>query len=150
MRPKRALFLCASVLSLLTRPGSGRANLDVNFGDTVVRYFQALERRDYTGALALTHGAAQVSTDRMLSKLAREASAHRAKIELKVRGLRVIEHPKSASSDAVPVDVFFKIDVVGRRGWFSRVARKLSGSARFFISRSEERIVAIEDHGLMR
>jgi hypothetical protein len=111
---------------------------------TVCHYFEALNRNDFGRALSLTAGAAQTRTQQMLGKLKHEADAADAEVELHVRRLAVAERP--AAQGGVPVDVVFDIDVVGKRWFFSRVARRLAGTARFLVEpppSSAPRIVAI-------
>jgi hypothetical protein len=69
-----------------------------------------------------------------------------AKVELKVRRLRVAEREQQLEAGLpVPVDVDFDIDVVGKKWLFSKVARKLAGTAHFYVaSLDRPRIVAIE------
>jgi hypothetical protein len=111
---------------------------------TVCHYFEALNRNDFGSALSLTAGAAEARTQQMLGKLKHEADKADARVELHVRKLAVAE--RAPTHGAVPVDVVFDIDVVGKRWFFSRVARKLAGTARFLVEpapTSAPRIVAI-------
>jgi hypothetical protein len=112
---------------------------------TAVRdYFQALGRQDFSRALALTDGAAQTRTSRMVETLKSEAAAHHARVEVSVTHLDV-RSPGAPEARGVPVPVVFHIDVVGKKWCFSKVARTLDGEARFFIDPSRpDRIVAIE------
>jgi hypothetical protein len=105
-------------------------------------YFAALGRNDFQGALSLTLGAAQERTARMVGTLRQQAAAHRARVELRVKSVEVSPSTAREAGGAVPVDVKFDIDIVGRKWWFSRVARKLAGHAQFYVD--DQRIVAIE------
>ena len=112
---------------------------------TAVRdYFQALGRQDFSRAIALTDGAAQTRTSRMVETLKSEAAAHHARVEVSVTHLDV-RSPGAPEARGVPVPVLFHIDVVGKKWCFSKVARTLDGEARFYIDPSRpDRIVAIE------
>jgi len=112
--------------------------------DAVRCYFQALDRQDFSGAIALTDGAAQASTSRMVDTLKSEAAAHHARVEVKVKNVDV-RSPGAPDARGVPVSVAFHIDVVGHKFCFSKVARKLDGEARFYVDPARpDRIVAIE------
>lgn len=107
-------------------------------------YFSALARQDFSGAIALTDGAAQKRTCNMVDKLKSEAAAHNARVEVKVTTLEV-QAPGEPDARGVPVPVAFHIDVVGHKWSFSKVARKLDGEARFYVDPARpDRIVAIE------
>ena len=107
-------------------------------------YFRALARQDFSGAIALTDGAAQTRTSHMVDKLKSEAAAHNARVEVKVTTLEV-RAPGQPDERGVPVPVAFHIDVVGHKWCFSKVARKLDGEARFYVDPARpDRIVAIE------
>ncbi|MGZ3442594.1 MAG: hypothetical protein ACXVDD_23900 [Polyangia bacterium] len=107
-------------------------------------YFAALGRQDFGGALALTYGAAQASTSRMVDTLKSEAAAHHARVDVKVTRLDV-RAPGAPDERGLPVPVAFHIDVVGHKWCFSKVARTLDGEARFYFDPARpERIVAIE------
>ena len=107
-------------------------------------YFRALNRQDFGGALALTAGAAQSRTSRMVDTLKSEAAAHHARVEVKVTTLDV-RAPGTPDARGVPVPVAFHIDVVGHRWCFSKIARTLDGEARFYVDPARpDRIVAIE------
>ena len=107
-------------------------------------YFRALARQDFSGAIALTDGAAQKRTCNMVDKLKSEAAAHNARVEVKVTTLDV-QAPGAPDERGVPVPVAFHIDVVGHKWCFSKVARKLDGQARFYVDPARpDRIVAIE------
>lgn len=110
---------------------------------TVVRgWFSALERQDFPGALKLTRGAAQARTAKMLGALARGAAEHHASVEVKVQKLEIAT-PPAALGGTVPVIASFDIEVVGRRWLFHKLARKLTGVARFRVA-ADQRIVAID------
>src|SRR3954470_10792840 len=100
--------------------------------DAVRGYFQALDRQDFGKAIALTDGSAQARTSHMVNKLKSEAAAHNAKVEVRVKQLDV-RSPGSPEARGVPVAVAFRIDVVGKKYCFSKVARQLDGEARFFV-----------------
>jgi hypothetical protein len=107
-------------------------------------YFRALDHQDFGGALALTDGAAQARTSRMVDTLKSEAAAHHAKVEVKVTKVDV-QSPGAPDARGLPVPVAFHIDVVGHKWCFSKVARTLDGEARFYFDPARpDRIVAIE------
>jgi hypothetical protein len=135
----RWLLVLAAVMSVSLAPHSARA---VGPSATVRCYFDALGRNDFGRALALTGGAAETRTAQLLGSLERQAAAANASVELKVRRLAVSERPP-APSGAVPVDVSFNIDVIGKKWLFSRVARRLAGQAQFVVAPTDQRIVAI-------
>jgi hypothetical protein len=113
--------------------------------DTVRSFFRALERHDYALARALTVGAAEARLRWWLDNLESEAQANHAELRLHVRSLDISSQSAGDGGDPVPVDVNYSIDVVGRRGWFQRVARRLSGQLRFLVSSAEPtRIESIE------
>jgi hypothetical protein len=103
-------------------------------------YFEALRRGDFPRALALTDGAAQARTARMVARLRDEAAAKHATVELRLRQLQLALIP--ADGGSAPVDVQFAIDVVGHKWIFSRVARRLQGHAQFLVE--DERITQID------
>ena len=140
----RSLALYAAVALLLLVPTVGRAQSPPTATPlAIVRgYFEALGRNDFGHALSLTAGAAQARTLRMFQTLKQQAAEHSASVELKVRALRIAQRPSAGTT--VPVDVTFDIDVVGHKWMFSRVARKIAGSAQFLVEPSAQRgIVAI-------
>jgi hypothetical protein len=107
-------------------------------------YFAALGRQDFGSALALTDGAAQARTSRMVDTLKNEAAAHHARVDVKVTKLDV-RAPGTPDAHGLPVPVAFHIDVVGHKWCFSKVARALDGEARFYFDPERpQRIVAIE------
>lgn len=113
--------------------------------DAVRAYFQALDRQDFSRALAYTDGAAKGRTSRMVEQLKSEAAQHNARVEVKVKRLDVRSPGVAEPGRGVPVPVAFRIDVVGHKFCFSKVARKLDGEARFYLDPSNpDRIVAIE------
>jgi hypothetical protein len=113
--------------------------------DAVKGYFQALDRQDFSRALAYTDGAAKGRTSRMVETLKSEAAQHNARVEVKVKRLDVRSPGAPEPGRGVPVPVAFHIDVVGHKFCFSKVARKLDGEARFYIDPARpDRIVAIE------
>lgn len=113
-------------------------------GTSVRGYFAALDRQDFTSALALTDQQALASTSHMVDDLRRQAAKNHARVEVKVRKLAVAAPvPGDARGLAVPVQ--FHIDVVGHKWCFHKVARVLEGNARFIIDPQDRgRIVAIE------
>jgi hypothetical protein len=111
---------------------------------TVRNFFGALEQRDFGGALAFTGGDAQCTVARLLEKIRHEAARKHAKVELKVRNLQVVEHPATAGQ--VPVEVTYQVDVIGKKWIFRRVARRLSGTAHFYVDEKTPRIVTIVGH----
>jgi hypothetical protein len=107
------LFSCAELRAAPARPAGALAPASAC---AVVRgYFEAIGRKDYGHALALTTGAAQTRTAELLGELARAAREHGAEIELKVRSLQLLPE---------------------RRWFFSRVARQLDGRAQFYVEAS--------------
>src|SRR5437016_3647841 len=140
MRSLVSLALVASLFALAARSdASAPRSASVA---TVCGYFEALNRNDFGRALALTVGDAETRTRQILGNIQRQANAADAEIELHVRKLAVAERAPAAG--AVPVDVVFDIDVVGKKWLFSKVARKLAGKAQFVVApASQPRIVAI-------
>ena len=124
----------------------GPAHAESSSSATVKRYFDALGKNDFKRALALTAGAAQERTARMVGTLQKQAHDHDAGVTLRVRALLVTERPAAAlAAGPIPVDVTFDIDVVGHKWIFSKVARKLAGKAQFFLAPDDDQhIVAIE------
>ena len=112
--------------------------------EAVRGYFAALARQDFSGAIALTDGSAQTRTSQMVSTVKNEAGAHNARVEVKVKKVDV-RAPGTPDKRGVPIPVAFRIDVVGHKWCFSKVARKLDGEARFYVDpQRPDRIVAIE------
>jgi hypothetical protein len=109
---------------------------------TVRGFFAALEQHDFGGALARTDGAAARVIGELLAAIDREARSRNAQVSLRVRSLRVQERA-AVTSGPVPVDVTYDIDIIGRRWIFSRVARRLSGSASFLVDARRPCIVAV-------
>jgi hypothetical protein len=104
----------------------------------VVRgWFAALQRKDFGRALELTTGGALERTAHMVGTLEQQARAHHAEVELRVKRLDVAEAPSGC------VQVAFDIDVIGKKWMFRRVAKTLSGIARFHVD-DYDRIVAID------
>ena len=99
-------------------------------------YFRALDRQDFSAALALTDGAAQTRTSQMVDTLKCEAAAHNARVEVRVTTLDVRTRGEP-DERGVPVPVAFHIDVVGHKWCFSKVARKLAGVARFYVDTAQ-------------
>ena len=111
---------------------------------TVRGYFAALDRQDFTTAIAMTNGTAQSSTSQMVDDLKRQAAKNHARVEVKVKRLDV-SAAMQPEARGVPVPVAFHIDVVGHKFCFHKVARQLDGQARFFVDPAGSgRIVAIE------
>lgn len=134
-----ALAAVAAPLAAAAEPAPSAAVRD---------YFSALGRQDFSKALALTDGAAQARTARMVHTLESEAAAHHARVEVAVTRLDV-RAPGAPEARGVPVPVSFHIDVVGHKWCFHKVARTLDGEARFYVDPSRAnadggRIVAIE------
>lgn len=127
-------------LALATAPLTAHADAC----STVRGYFAALDRQDFTTAIAMTNGTAQSSTSQMVEDLKRQAAKNHARVEVKVKRLDV-SVAQQAEARGVPVPVSFHIDVVGHKFCFHKVARQLDGQARFFVDPSGSgRIVAIE------
>ncbi|HZS40035.1 MAG TPA: hypothetical protein VFF06_24550 [Polyangia bacterium] len=130
-----ALLIAASLLlPAFARAGSPSV--------TVRGFFDALERKDFGRALALTGGDASLRITRLLGHIDAEAAQHHAQVEFKVRSLSV-EERAPADSGEILVDVSYDIDVIGKKWIFRKVARKLTGTAQFFVDASAPRIVAI-------
>jgi hypothetical protein len=138
----RSTILSLAALSLcLLAP---RAHAESRPIRAVRHFFQALDRQDFGGALALTDGAAQADTSRMVSALQTEAARAHAHVEVKVTRL-AFEPPRAPEARGVPVPVRFHIDVIGKKWMFQRVARTLDGDARFYVDPARlDRIIAIE------
>jgi hypothetical protein len=136
MRMKLAALVALALLPSVSRATSAP--------DTVRGYFAALEQRDFRRALDLTAGTALERTNHMIDRLASEAAAWHAQVEVKVRSLHV-EPAGAVGEQPVPVDVSFDIDVIGRKWMFRRLARRLTGTARFLVDEAaaQPRIVAI-------
>jgi len=141
MRSLALLFVVAAASPLALAQG------ETSPCDAVRGYFQALERQDFGRALALTDGSAQSQTSQMVAELKSEAKAHNARVEVRVKQLDVRPAGALQPGRGVPVPVAFRIDVVGKKWCFSKVARTLGGEARFWIDPERpDRIVAIEGH----
>jgi hypothetical protein len=108
-------------------------------------YFEALNHQDFRRALSMTHGAAQRRTSHMVTTLQRDAAAHDARVEVKVKELAVRAPGSAQPGRGVPVPVEFHIDVIGHKWLFHRVARRLEGEARFWVDPAQpDRILAID------
>ena len=137
-------FFAPVVLAVATLAAPLAASAESQPTDAVRGYFQALDRQDFSRAIAFTDGDAQARTTRMVDTLKSEAAAHNARVEVKVKSVDV-RTPGAPDARGVPVSVAFKIDVVGHKYCFSKVARKLDGEARFYVDPARpDRIVAIE------
>lgn len=136
MRLAAALLLVAFTMLALPARASGAP------ASTVRSFFAALERRDFGGALQLTEGAASSVIGNMLDMLRNEAARQHVNVELRVRSLRVTERGGDGNG-ATPVDVAYDIDVIGKKWIFQKVARRLSGTASFYVDDHAPRIVAI-------
>jgi hypothetical protein len=132
-----------SLLAFIGAASPGHAHANVT--DPVRGFFQALDRQDFSRALALTDGAALSRTWNMVAQLRSEAAAHHARVEVKVKQLDVRAPGAAEPGRGVPVPVAFHIDVVGHKWLCHRVARQLEGEARFWVDPDRaDRIVAIE------
>jgi hypothetical protein len=109
--------------------------------ETVRGFFDALEQKDFPRALAFTDGDAAMRIADLLGHIDAEAARHHAQIELKVRSLRLREGV--LDDGVVPVQVRYEIDVIGRKWFFRKLARKLVGTAEFLVDGSAPRITAI-------
>jgi hypothetical protein len=139
-----APLLVAAIAVVLVATPFTAVHAEAGPSAAVRGYFRALDRQDFVGALALTDGAAQSRTSRMVNQLKSEAAAHKARVEVKVTQLDV-RSPGQPDARGVPVPVAFHIDVVGHKWCFSKVARKLDGEARFYVDPTNAgRITAIE------
>jgi hypothetical protein len=153
---KLAALLVASslVLSALARattaatlPSSGARSTVAGVAagpspsETVRGFFDALEQKDFPRALAFTDGEAAMRIADLLGHIDAEAARHHAQIELKVRSLRLREGV--LDDGVVPVQVRYEIDVIGRKWFFRKLARKLVGTAEFLVDGSAPRITAI-------
>jgi len=142
MRFIAPLLLAATIATPLS--GAHADAAEASATAAVRGYFSALARQDFSRAIALTDGAAQQCTSRMVSKLKSEAAAHNARVEVKVTKVDV-SRPGAPEARGAPVPVAFHIDVVGKKWCFSKVARQLDGVARFWVDPSRpDRIVAID------
>jgi hypothetical protein len=110
---------------------------------TVRGYFAALEHKDFRGALSMTSGPALDRTRGLIGTLASEAARHHAEVELKVQKLTLAA--RAPDDGGVTVDVHFDIDVIGKKWFFRRVARKLSGDAQFVVDAHPSRPPHIVD-----
>jgi hypothetical protein len=127
-----ALALIAPALAMSTAASAQEPT-------AVVRgYFAALEKKDFGKAMSLTQGAAQQRTADMVGELQQQAAQHNAQVELKVQKLDV----KPSADDHVTVD--FAIDVIGKKWFIRKVAKKLSGKAQFKMDRGGDQIVSID------
>lgn len=108
---------------------------------TVRGFFDALEHKDFPRALALTDGEAAMRIADLLGRIEGEAERAHAQIELKVRRLRIAE--RAPDDGVVPVEVSYEIDVIGKKWFFRKLARKLVGTAEFRVDGSAPRITAI-------
>jgi hypothetical protein len=133
---KLAALLIASSLFL---PAFARAG---NPSVTVRSFFDALEHKDFDRALAFTGGDAALRITRLFQHIDAEAQAHHAQVEVKVRSLSIAERAPDDSGE-IPVEVSYDIDVIGKKWIFRKLARKLTGTAQFYVDASEPRIVAI-------
>jgi hypothetical protein len=141
----RSSILGLVALSLVVVGAPAQADAPHAPTDCVRGYFDALGRQDFGGALALTDGAAQASTSRMVSTLQQEAASHHARVEVKVTRLAVKSPGAPLPGRGVPVPVQFHIDVIGHKWLCKRVARVLEGDAQFYVDPARAgRIVAIE------
>jgi hypothetical protein len=130
----RAVLFALSIVTL-ARPA---ATQECSKNATLVqRWFAALERKDFRRAIAMTEGAAQTRTEHITRRLLSEAAAHHADVEVKVKRLEV-------GDDGDAVHVTFDIDIIGKKWFFRRVARNLSGTARFTVAKIDPRITAID------
>jgi len=135
--------IVVAAVATLAAPLAARADGPCST-EAVRGYFAALDRQDFSGAIALTDGAAQTRTSQMVDTLKSEAAAHNARVEVKVKKVDV-RSPGAPDARGVPISVAFRIDVVGKKWCFSKVARKLDGEARFYVDpQHPDRIVAIE------
>lgn len=133
----------AALLLALLAPAAVRAEASPT--QAVRGYFDAIDRQDFQRALSMTLGAAQQRTSRLVSALKREAAAHAARIEVKVKSLAVRAPGSPEPGRGVPVPVEFRIDLIGHKWFCHRVARRLEGEARFWVDPARpDRIVAID------
>lgn len=130
-----ALLIAASLLL----PSLARAGAP---SSTVRDFFAALEHRDFPRALAFTDGTASGRVSRLLAHIDREAARHHAQVEFKVRSLRLSEGSPDEAG-ATPVEVTYEIDVIGKKWIFRKLARKLTGTADFYVAENAPRITAI-------
>lgn len=131
----KAVLAHTLALAALFSPFAARAQSD--HAPTVIRgYFAALERKDFGRALELTTGSAETRTRHMVGDLERQAADHHADVQVHVRRLDV-------NPLADTVEVTFAIDIIGKKWMFSKVARRLEGTAHFSVG-DDDRIVAID------
>jgi hypothetical protein len=135
----------ALLFAVAVGPSLAAARAEAGPTDAVRCFFQALDRQDFGRALALTDGDAQSRTSQMVEQLKSEAAARKVRVEVKVKELQVRAPESPEPGRGVPVPVAFRIDVVGHKFCFSKVARTLGGEARFYVDpQRSDRIVAIE------
>jgi hypothetical protein len=130
-----ALLLCVVALVVACPSRACAESRGVAAMGVVRAYFSALAERDFGGALRMTTGAALQRTHDILVDLERRAAERRAHVDLEVRHLELRPSGNGA------VDARFAIDVVGKKWMFSKVARRLFGTARFYVN--ENTITAI-------
>jgi hypothetical protein len=133
---KLAALLIASSLLWPALSSAGRP------AATVRGFFDALEHKDFGRALSLTGGDAAVRIAQLLGHIDQEAAQRHVQVELKVRSLRLAEGAPD-DAGAIPVEVTYDIDVIGKKWIFRKLARKLTGTAEFFVDEREPRITAI-------
>ena len=142
-----ALLVLSLLLPLSVRaqaasaPSSSAKSAPATSPSKVVRgWFAAIVRQDFGGAIALTRGAAQTRTERVVGELTLGAAAHHASLEVKVHKLDIQAPPAGSTT---PVTARFDIDVIGKRWVFHRLARKLTGVVKFHVA-TDQHITAID------
>ncbi len=139
---KLAALLIASSLILPALARATSASISPPSASSTVRgFFDALERKDFPAALAFTDGEAAMRIADLLDRIDAEAERAHAQIELKVRRLRIAE--RAPDDGMVPVEVTYEIDVIGKKWFFRKLARKLVGTAEFLVDGRAPRITAI-------
>lgn len=145
LRTMRSSILSLGALALGLSAATPAADAAPGPTEAVRTYFAALDRQDFTRAIALTDGDAQARTSRMVSTLQKEAAQHHARVEVKVTRLAVQAPGAPELGRGVPVPVQFHIDVIGHKWMFNKVARVLEGQAQFYVNpQHTDRIIAIE------
>jgi len=111
--------IVVAAVATLAAPLAARADGPCST-EAVRGYFAALDRQDFSGAIALTDGAAQTRTSHMVDKLKSEAAAHNARVVPKplATGLRII--PSEAGLTVYPWALKSR-DYAGDRRAFSSI-----------------------------
>jgi hypothetical protein len=128
---RSSLFALVALPLLFVSPASRAASPDPT--SPVRCYFAALDRQDFSKAIALTDGNAHARTSSMVSTLKSEAARNHARVEVKVTRLAVRAPGAALPGRGVPVPVKFHIDLIGHKWCFAKVARVLEGDVQFYV-----------------